>query len=928
MRCPKCQSDNPDDSKFCKECGTNISSVGEAQPSITKTLETPREELTTGSTFAGRFQIIEELGRGGMGKVYKANDTDIKEKVAIKLIKPEISTDRNTIERFQNELKFARKIRHKNVCQMYDLNKDEGSYYITMEYVEGENLKNMIRMSGQLSTGTAISVAQQVCEGLAEAHKLGVIHRDLKPSNIMIDREGSVRIMDFGIARHLKEKGITGAGIMIGTPEYMSPEQVDGQAPDQRADIYSLGIILYEMVTGQVPFEGDTPFSIGVKQKSEIPRPPKEINEQILESLNRMILKCLEKEKENRYQSAGELLHALTALEKGIPTTERTIPAKKTATSKEVTVTVQRRWVWAAVSLMIVAASVLAFLLLKGERSAAPAENDMLIVLPFDNEGLQADDYLANGITREITDRLSLLQELDVIAYTSATQAKNAGKTIRQIREEFAVDYVVTGTVLQDKSGGERGLLLVSAELIKASDETQIWSDKIRRNLEDIAEVQAQIAEEVVKKLDLTLLEPVREAMWAKPTENMEAYDYYLRAREHLDTAWGGTLEYHAEYEMAFEMFEKATDSDPDFILAWLWNSLIHSWLYHYGVDRSDERLEKSKWALDKAREIEPDLPETNIFLAYYYFWGFLDTERAEELYESVRKVRPNITTGLIAEIYAAQGKFEEAVEAYEEEITRDPLNHINPANLAGILTQMRRYTEAVAWFDRSLSLDPGNFVTLINKFINSLMWKGYTEETLALFDMIPAGDLKDLVWIISAASYSRNFEGALDRLNRLQLDTFEIGSLYFNKDLYYAILYHRLGKSSLKESHAESARRTLEDLIEKSPEDPRYHSHIGIANALLGRKEDALREGRRAVDLYPIKKDAMLGTAYIMNLSHILIIVEEYEEAISHLEHMMSIPAGRNVSTASLQSQAIYNPLRDLPRFKALLEKHPKDDS
>ncbi|MCK4264446.1 MAG: serine/threonine protein kinase, partial [Candidatus Aminicenantes bacterium] len=199
-----------------------------------------------------------------MGKVYKANDTDIKEKVAIKLIKPEISTNKKTIERFQNELKFARKIRHKNVCQMYDLNREEGTYYITMEYVEGENLKNMIRMSRQLGIGTAISVAKQVCEGLAEAHKLGVVHRDLKPSNIMIDREGSVRILDFGIARSLKEKGITGAGVMIGTPEYMSPEQVEAKETDQRSDIYSLGVILYEMVTGQVPFEGDTPFTIGM----------------------------------------------------------------------------------------------------------------------------------------------------------------------------------------------------------------------------------------------------------------------------------------------------------------------------------------------------------------------------------------------------------------------------------------------------------------------------------------------------------------------------------------------------------------------------------------------------------------------------------------------------------------------------------------
>ncbi|MGB6338937.1 MAG: serine/threonine-protein kinase, partial [Candidatus Aminicenantaceae bacterium] len=237
-RCPECHSENPEMSQFCADCGTQLG-VSEEKPikakepkkpiEHTETLQAPREELTTGSTFARRYQIIEELGKGGMGKVYKADDIELREKVALKLIKPEISSDKNTVERFQNELKFARKIVHKNVGRMYDLGKEEGSYYITMEYVEGQDLKGLIRQSGQLAIGTTISIAKQICEGLVEAHRLGVVHRDLKPSNIMIDKDGQARIMDFGIARSLKGKGITGAGVMIGTPEYMSPEQVEGK---------------------------------------------------------------------------------------------------------------------------------------------------------------------------------------------------------------------------------------------------------------------------------------------------------------------------------------------------------------------------------------------------------------------------------------------------------------------------------------------------------------------------------------------------------------------------------------------------------------------------------------------------------------------------------------------------------------------------
>ena len=337
IKCPKCQTDNPDTQKFCGECATPLPSSKKIP--VTATLETPTEEFTRGTIFADRYEIIEELGKGGMGKVYRVEDKKIKEEIALKIIKPEIASDRKTIERFSNELKMARKIAHRNVCRMYDLGEEKGTHYITMEYVPGEDLKRLIRKVGQFSAGKTIFMASQVCEGLAEAHRFGVVHRDLKPQNIMIDEDGNARIMDFGIARTVKGKGITGAGVMIGTPEYMSPEQAEVKEVDQRSDIYSLGVILYEMVTGRVPFEGETPLGIAMKHKNEVPQDPRQINAQLTEDLSRVIMRCLEKDKEKRYQSAGEVSAELLNIEKGMPTTERIVSQKKPLTSREITVT-------------------------------------------------------------------------------------------------------------------------------------------------------------------------------------------------------------------------------------------------------------------------------------------------------------------------------------------------------------------------------------------------------------------------------------------------------------------------------------------------------------------------------------------------------------------------------------------------------------
>ncbi|MGB2907174.1 MAG: serine/threonine-protein kinase, partial [Candidatus Aminicenantaceae bacterium] len=454
MKCPKCHSENSDTAKFCAECGTQVTPIEDAQPSFTKTLETPVEELKRGTLFAGRYEIIEELGKGGMGKVYRVFDKKIESEVALKLVRSDIAADKNTVERFRNELKLARDITHKSVCRMYDLNEEQGTHYITMEYVSGGDLKRFIRRSGQLSIGTALKIAIQLCEGLSEAHKLGVIHRDLKPNNIMIDAQGNARIMDFGIARSLSTKGITARGVMIGTPEYMSPEQVEGKDVDQRSDIYSLGIILYEMVTGRVPFEGDTPFTIGVKHKSETPKDPREFNTQISDELSDVILKCLEKEKENRYQNTGEVLSVLTQIEKGIPTTERPALKSKSMTSREITVRFTPKRLLVPVAVILILA-IIAYVIFR--RPAVKLDPNRVVVGIFENQtGIESLNRLGQYAAHTISEGLSQTGMFDIVPfdavlhYVEAVEADKGGlwrrSDIRQLARESGAGTEITGT--------------------------------------------------------------------------------------------------------------------------------------------------------------------------------------------------------------------------------------------------------------------------------------------------------------------------------------------------------------------------------------------------------------------------------------------------------------------------------------------------
>ncbi len=690
-RCPKCQSDNPDAATFCADCGTQLPSIKDIK--VTETLETPKEELTTGSTFAGRYQIIEELGKGGMGKVYKATDTDIKEKVAIKLIKPEISTDKKTIERFQNEIKYARRIRHKNVCQMYDLNKEQGTYYITMEYVEGENLKNMIRMSGQLGIGTAISVAKQVCEGLVEAHKLGVIHRDLKPSNIMIDRGGIVRIMDFGIARSLKEKGITGAGVMIGTPEYMSPEQVESKETDQRSDIYSLGIIFYEMVIGRVPFEGDTPLSVAVKHKTEAPQDPKELNSQLPEDLSKVILRCLEKNKEKRYQSADELRSELENIEKGIPTTERIVPKQKPITSKEITVTfgLKKLLIPILAVIVIIAAAIVIWQFIPQKKAAplAPEGKPSLAVMHFkNNTGDESLDHLRTMLPDLLITDLSQSKYLKVLSrerlfeilgqLNQLEKETYSADVLQEVAAQGGINHVLLGSyakmgdvfridvVIQKAGTGE----IIGSERIEARGEEDVFP-KVDELTKKIKEEFRLSEEEIASDMDKRVEEIT--------TSSAEAYKYYTEA-----------IKASPDSRRSISLLEKAIEIDPEFAIAYL-----HMATQYWRLGLISERNKYNQ----KALELKDRLSDRERYLvqANFYLESEKTYDKAIEWYTSLLKLYPEDTSGNIyfGILYKRIEEWDKAIERIKIAVQNVPQSSLFADSLAEAYRGKGMFNEA-----------------------------------------------------------------------------------------------------------------------------------------------------------------------------------------------------------------------------------------
>jgi len=767
MKCPKCQAENPETKQFCGDCGTQLPPPKDYIPVVTETLQTPVHELTTGTTFAGRYQVIEELGRGGMGKVYRVLDKKLNEEVAIKLIKPEIASDKKTLERFSNELKIARKIVNKNVGRMYHLSEEQGTYYITMEYVPGENLKSSIRRFGPLPIGKTVFLAEQICEGLAEAHRLGIVHRDLKPGNIMIDEEGNARIMDFGIARLLKERGITGEGMIIGTPEYMSPEQVEGKDVDHRSDIYSLGVILYEMVTGRVPFEGDTPFTIGVKHKSEVPKDPKELNSLVPGDLSRLILRCLEKDKAKRYESTKKLHSELEKIAKGIPTEEKIPPAKKTSTSREITVKFSLKKAVVIPVLAFLGLMLIAFVLWQAIPRSGGVRQSIAVITFKNQTGDKAFDYLQEAIPNLLITSLEQSKHFRVTTwerlkdFLSELGQERAAVIDEELGFELCrrkgIDTIVVGTYT--KAGN---MFATDAKVWDVGDRQILKTASARgEGVDSILKNQIDELSHTISRgrgFEALRIEKALPKITDMTTNSLEAYNYFLRGRDDYDKLY---------YSDAKKFLQKAVDLDPTFAAAYLWlgkacgdllegNAQVEAYkkAKEYSVNTTEkERLyieagyasvveKDADKRIEVLREIAQKYPEekqVHYDLGVHYQDRSMYPEAIEE-FQKALAIDSNYGAAMnnLAYVYVDSREFEKAIEYFQKYTAVSP-GDANPFDsIAELNLRMGNLDEALRKYKEALEIKPDFYLSCLSiAYIYALM-ENYS-EAMRWVDEVPA---------------------------------------------------------------------------------------------------------------------------------------------------------------------------------------------
>jgi serine/threonine protein kinase len=724
MHCPRCQAENRDDSKFCGECGARLGpglDAGSGGASFTTPLDASPLAPRPGTLVVGKYQVLAEIGRGGMGVVYKAEDLTLKRWVALKFLPPGLVDAPESQERFAIEARAAAALSHPNICIVHEVGKSDGQPYIAMEFVEGETLRDRVRR-GPLAPGEAVGLVDQVAAGLGEAHGKGIIHRDVKSANIMVTPTGRVKVMDFGLAKLRSEASLTRSQTTVGTVAYMSPEQARGEALDPRTDIWSLGVVFYELLAGQLPFRGDHDQAVIYAILHRDPASLVRVRPSLAPALDHIVGQALAKAPADRYQTMAEFREDLAAVAEGL----RPLRAR--------------------------------------ERSSEPEKS--IAVLPFINDSPdQENAYFINGVMEEILGNLQKIKALRVISRTSVERYRDTKKSVREIAGELGVNYIVQGSA--QKYGSEFRL---RAQLIAAEHESHLWAESFQQRItdvEDIFNIQIRIATSIAEQLRAVISPEEKKLIEKIPAADLAVYDEYLKARAY---AVDGRRE---PMSKALDFLTSAVEKNPGW--APLYAGLAEAWLW-----MQQNAYEQPSVAgpliienLNKALVLDPDLGEARYLSALVAHLVEWDWEKSEKEFLRALAINPNdaLSRGLYAQLLLILHRKDEALAQNELALSLDPLNPMMKLVNIGTLLQAGEYQASLALAEEAVADDPDNFN--LNQMIEIAAYrlKQYDKVLRAVRHILPfpleEEAFKDIERIYGESGIVSAYERIVERLEK-----------------------------------------------------------------------------------------------------------------------------------------------------------------
>jgi TolB-like protein/Flp pilus assembly protein TadD len=882
---------------------------------------------------SGSYALEQELGRGGMATVFLAQDLKHGRPVALKVLHPELAATLGP-ERFQREIRLAARLQHPHILTVLDSGDAGGQLWFTMPYVEGESLRSRIQRERQLPLDAALQIAREAGRALDYAHQHGVVHRDIKPENILLTKDGSTLVADFGIARALGgEERLTQTGMAIGTPAYMSPEQASADKTiDARTDIYSLGAVLYEMLAGEAPFTGPTAQAIIVKRFTEPVPSVRKLRPSVPEAVDRAVQRALAPVAADRFDSAGEFvraIHTSAAPSDAAPTVPspavQAVPTAPTRTATGASPTGGRTRRGAPVLVVTLA---LGFLLGLGvlfawrHSHAAAGEEDsgskVLAVLPFENVGDSANAYLADGITNELRGKLSQLNHVQVIASGSSNQYRHTTKGPQDIARELGADYLLTATVQWEKLPDGSSRVRVSPELVDVTPghaPRTKWQQPFDAAITDVFQVQADIAGQVASALNVALGAGQKETLTERPTENLAAYDAFLKG----EATQGLVLANPPTLRSAITYYEQAVALDSTFALAWAQLARAHA-AYYYNVTPNPASAEAAKRAADRAVTLAPDRPESQLAVGDYYNSVRADYPHALAAYEAGLKIAPD-NAELLSEaalVEQSLGRWDAAGKHLQRAWTVDPRSATTARRLSQSLLRLRRYPDALAAADRGLAVAPANLDLLENKAMAYLA-QGDLPGARAVIHSAPA-EVEPTTLVANIGNYWDLCWALDDTQQQLLL---RLAPSVYDDDrgtwgIVRAQTYYLRGDQAKARIYADSARLGIEAILKATPDDAQRRAFLGLSLAYLGRKAEAVKEGERAVALVPASRDGYIGPYLQHQLARIYVLVGEPDKAIDQLESLLKMPYF--LSPRWLRIDPNFAPLKGNPRFERLV--------